>query len=52
MKGTFGLAAGETNVAVIDAGGVARVKFNGVLDQPTMDRLVRTVQALRYEAAK
>jgi hypothetical protein len=52
VKGMFGLAAGETNVAVIDANGVARMKLNGVIDQPAMDGLVRTVQALRYEAAQ
>jgi hypothetical protein len=52
VKGMFGLAAGETNVAVIDAHGVARMKLNGVIDQPAMDNLVRSVQALRYEAAK
>ena len=52
MKGTFGLTAGETNVAVIDATGAARLKINGVVDQPKMDVLVKTVQALRAEAAR
>lgn len=52
MKGQFGLTAGETNVVVIDAAGRARVKFNGVIDQPAMDNLVKTVQGLRAEAAK
>jgi hypothetical protein len=52
MKGMFGLTAGETNVVVIDATGVARMKFNGVIDQPAMDKLVKTVQAVRYEAVK
>jgi hypothetical protein len=46
------LTPGETNVAVIDAKGVARMKLNGVIDQPTMDKLVKTVQGLRAEAAK
>ena len=50
MKDAFGLTAGETNVAVIDAAGVARMKLNGTIDQPAMDKLVQTVQALRYEA--
>jgi hypothetical protein len=52
MKGTFGLAAGETNVVVIDARGAARMKLNGTIDQPTMDQLVRTVQELRAEAVR
>ena len=52
MKGMFGLTAGEANVAVIDAKGVARMKLNGVIDQPTMDKLVKTVQGLRAEAVK
>ena len=52
MKGMFGLTAGEPNVVVIDATGVARLKLNGVIDQPTMDKLVKTVQGLRYEGVK
>jgi len=52
MKGMFGLTAGQTNLVVIDANGVARMKLNGVIDQPTMDKLVQTVQAIRAEAAK
>lgn len=52
MKGQFGLTAGEANVVVIDAKGVARVKHNGVIDQPGMDRLVKIVQDLRYEAVR
>ncbi len=52
VKTLFGLTAGETNVAVIDATGVARMKLNGVIDQPTMDKLVKTVQELRAEAVK
>ena len=52
MKGMFGLTAGETNVAVIDASGRARLKLNGAIDQPAMDNLVKTVQALRAEAVR
>lgn len=52
MKTMFGLSAGETNVAVIDAAGVARLRVNGALDQAKMDELVKSVQALRAEAAK
>lgn len=52
MKGMFGLTPGETNVAVIDANGVARLKLNGAIDQLAMDNLVRSVQALRYEAVQ
>jgi hypothetical protein len=52
MKGLFGLTPGEANVAVIDATGRARMKLNGVIDQPTMDKLVKTVQELRAEAVK
>jgi hypothetical protein len=52
MKTMFGLTAGETNVVVIDAAGVARMKLNGTIDQPTMDKLVKTVHELRKEAVK
>lgn len=52
MKETFGLTAGETNLAVIDTVGRLRLKINGNLDQPAMDKLVKTVQAVRYEAVK
>jgi hypothetical protein len=52
MKTMFGLTAGETNVVVIDSTGVARMKLNGTIDQPTMDKLVKTVQGLRYEAVR
>lgn len=52
MKTMFGLTAGEPNVAVIDAAGRVRAKYNGTIDQPNMDALVKTVQALRTEAAK
>jgi hypothetical protein len=52
MKGTFGLAAGEPNVVVFDAAGRLRLKVNGTPDRAALDKLVRTVEALRYEAVK
>jgi hypothetical protein len=52
MKGMFGQTAGEPNVLVFDAAGCLRVKINGALNQATMDRLVKDVQGLRYEAVK
>lgn len=52
MKTNFGLTAGETNVVVLDAAGVARLKLNGTINQAAMDGLVKSVQALRYEAAE
>jgi hypothetical protein len=52
VKGMFGLTAGQTNVAVIGADGYVRMRYNGAIDQPAMDGLVRAVQALRYEAVK
>jgi hypothetical protein len=52
MKGMFGLTAGETNVVLIGADGRARMKLNGVIDQPTMDRFVKTVQDVRHEAVR
>ncbi len=52
MKDAFGVTAGETNVAVIDATGKLRLKINGTLDQPAMDRLVKGVQGVRYEAVR
>jgi hypothetical protein len=52
MKTTFGLTAGEPNIVVFDIAGRLRMKINGTLDQPAMDRLVNAVQRLRYEAAK
>ena len=52
MKTTFGLTAGEPNLVVFDGNGRLRFKCNGTPDQPTMDRLVKVVQGLRYEAVK
>jgi hypothetical protein len=52
MKTAFGLTPGEPNVAVIDAAGRVRAKYNGTIDQANMDALVKVVQELRAEAAK
>lgn len=52
MKSNFGETSGEPNFVVLDAAGRLRMKINGALDQPTMDRLVKSVQYLRYEAVK
>ena len=52
MKANYGLTAGEANVVVFDAAGRPRGKINGTPDAATLDGLVRTVQALRAEAAK
>ena len=50
MRGMFGLAAGEPNVVVFDAAGRLRLKINGTPDRPALDKLLQTVDALRYEA--
>lgn len=50
MKGMFGLAAGEPNVVVFDAAGRLRLKITGTPDRPALEKLVQTVEALRYEA--
>ncbi|MDB5305926.1 MAG: hypothetical protein JWO38_128 [Gemmataceae bacterium] len=52
MKTAFGLTPGEPNVVVFDAAGRLRMKVNGAPDQAALDRLVKAVQGLRYEAAK
>jgi hypothetical protein len=52
MTGTFGMTAGEPNVVVFDTAGRLRMKINGTPDQPALDRLVKSVQGLRYEAVK
>ncbi len=52
MKANYGLTAGEPNVVVFDASGRPRGKVNGTPDAATLDGLVRTVQALRAEAAR
>jgi hypothetical protein len=52
MKSNFMLTAGEPNVVVFDTAGRLRMKINGTLDQPAMDRLTKVVQDLRVEAAK
>lgn len=52
LKGTFGLTAGEPNLLVFDSAGRLRKKINGTPDQPTLDKLVKDVQELRYAALK
>jgi hypothetical protein len=52
LKGMFGQTAGEPNLVVIDALGRFRWKINGTPDQAAMDKLVKVVQDLRYEAVK
>ena len=52
MKTMYGQTAGEPNVAVFDAEGRLRMKLSGTPDQAAMDKLVKTVQGLRYEAVK
>ena len=51
MEKEFGLRGGQPNVAVFDAAGRLRLKVNGSPDQPTLDKLVQTIQNLRAEAA-
>jgi hypothetical protein len=52
LKGMFGQSVGEPNVLVFDAAGSLRMRINGTPDQHTMDKLVKDVQFLRYEALK
>ena len=52
LKNMFGQTAGEPNLLLFDSTGCLRMRINGTLDQPTMDRLVKDVQYLRYEAVK
>jgi hypothetical protein len=52
LKATYGQSAGEPNLLVFDAAGRLRMKVNGTPDQPTMDRITKVVQELRYEAVK
>jgi hypothetical protein len=51
MKGAFGLTPGEPNVVVFDAAGRLRMKINGTPDAAALDRLLKAVENLRYEAA-
>ena len=51
MEKEFGLRGGQPNVVVFDAAGRLRLKVNGTPDQPTLDKLVQTIQNLRAEAA-
>jgi hypothetical protein len=50
MEKEFGLRGGQPNVVVFDATGRLRLKVNGTPDQPTLDKLVQTIQNLRAEA--
>ena len=50
MEKEFGLRGGQPNVVVFDAGGRLRLKVNGTPDQPTLDKLIQTIQNLRAEA--
>jgi hypothetical protein len=52
MKGMFGLTPNQANVVVFDAAGRLQMKINGTPDQPKMDKLVKVVQDLRYDALK
>lgn len=52
LKTMFGQTAGEPNLVVFDATGRVRMKVNGTPDQAAMDRVVKAVQELRYEAVK
>ncbi len=51
MEKEYGLRPGQPNLAVFDAAGRLRLKVNGTPDQPTVDKLVQTIQNLRAEAA-
>ena len=51
MAEKFGLREAQPNVAVFDAAGRLRLKVNGTPDQPTVEKLLQTVQDLRAEAA-
>ena len=50
MEKEFGLRGGQPNVVVFDAAGRLRLKVNGTPDQPTLDKLIQTIQNLRAEA--
>ncbi len=52
MKQTFGLTPGVTNLLVIDGSGRLRMRVQGTIDAATYDRLVRTIENLRYEAVQ
>ena len=49
MKARFTLTSGEPNIVVFDANGHLRLKINGTPDQPALDKLMKTAQALRDE---
>ncbi|HEV3384746.1 MAG TPA: hypothetical protein VG097_08015 [Gemmata sp.] len=52
MKGMFGLTPNQANLVVFDAVGRLQMKINGTPDQPKMDKLVKVVQDLRYDAVR
>lgn len=52
MKTYFALKAGVPNVVIFDSAGRLRWKFNGAPDRAALDQLMKTVQELRYEAAR
>ncbi len=52
LKMQYGQATGEPNVLVFDATGRLRMKINGTLDQDATDKLIRSVQTLRFEAVR
>jgi hypothetical protein len=52
MKGMFGLTPNQANLVVFDAAGNLQMKINGNPDQSKMDKLVKVVQDLRYDALK
>jgi hypothetical protein len=52
LKTSYGLSPGEPNLLVFDATGRLKMKINGTPDQPAMDRVVKAVQELRYDAVK
>lgn len=52
LKTAYGECAGEANLLVFDVKGRLRGRINGTPDQPQMDRLVKVVQDLRYEAVR
>lgn len=51
MEKEFTLRAGQPNIVVFDSTGRLRFKVNGTPDQPTIEKLLQTIQNLRAEAA-
>jgi hypothetical protein len=52
MKTMFGQKASEPNLAVFDAEGRLRLKVHGNPDRTALDKLIETVQGLRYEVVR